>query len=290
MILPNGEMEVAEDNGGVMRDALVEFWDSFFEQCCLRRVCNCFHSLFRMEVAELLPVSIAKSFMACCIYGMDIFSTTKESLIPEYLSFLPCSEAGILKASLEGHFEEEDVIDVLIVHECRVLPTKETLKRLIGEIAHKEMVQQPMYVKGAWFDKMTLLGFSLGETSLDSLYDSLRPNNRKVMKMLSFPDDMSLQQKSTSEFLRKYVRELEKDDLSQFLRFCTGANLCITDGYGHQKPIYIRFTTLSGLARRPVAHTCGQVLELPGQYDNFLDFRKDFNTILESGVWVMDFV
>lgn len=32
MLRENGTPEVAEDNGGVMRDSLTEFWDTFYLQ------------------------------------------------------------------------------------------------------------------------------------------------------------------------------------------------------------------------------------------------------------------
>lgn len=38
MIMPNGEMEVAEDAGGVTRDVLTEFWTSFYTECTLGNV------------------------------------------------------------------------------------------------------------------------------------------------------------------------------------------------------------------------------------------------------------
>ena len=33
MVMPNGEVEAGEDNGGILRDALSEFWDSFCQSC-----------------------------------------------------------------------------------------------------------------------------------------------------------------------------------------------------------------------------------------------------------------
>ena len=35
MVMRNGNVEVAEDGGGVTRDTLSEFWTSFFDQCTL---------------------------------------------------------------------------------------------------------------------------------------------------------------------------------------------------------------------------------------------------------------
>lgn len=36
-VLPNGEREIAEDSGGVLRDLLTEYWTSFYELCTLGR-------------------------------------------------------------------------------------------------------------------------------------------------------------------------------------------------------------------------------------------------------------
>jgi len=46
----------------------------------------------------------------------------------------------------------------------------------------------------------------------------------------------------------------------------------------------------SDFQRRPIAHTCGCVLELPDTYTEFTDLRKDFTEILKSGIWIMDIV
>jgi hypothetical protein len=35
MVLPNGQVEAAEDNGGVLRDCLVECWTDFYENCTM---------------------------------------------------------------------------------------------------------------------------------------------------------------------------------------------------------------------------------------------------------------
>ena len=35
VILPDGKLEKAVDDGGVLRDVLSEFWKDFYEQCTL---------------------------------------------------------------------------------------------------------------------------------------------------------------------------------------------------------------------------------------------------------------
>ncbi len=53
----------------------------------------------------------------------------------------------------------------------------------------------------------------------------------------------------------RFVREMESDLLCNLLRFCTGSGILLMDGEGHYKTISIRFTKITVLARRPVAHT-----------------------------------
>ena len=64
-----------------------------------------------------------------------------------------------------------------------------------------------------------------------------------------------------------------------------GSSLLIRDR------IAVRFVgSTSEFTRRPVAHTCGCVLELPNSYQSFIEFRSEFTSILESNVWIMDVV
>jgi hypothetical protein len=67
--------------------------------------------------------------------------------------------------------------------------------------------------------------------------------------------------------------------------FCSGSDLLVV------RQITVNFVSIaSEFARVPVAHTCGCVLDLPTTYANFMEFRKEFCSILESGVWIMDIV
>lgn len=49
-------------------------------------------------------------------------------------------------------------------------------------------------------------------------------------------------------------------------------------------------TPSSDFTRRPVAHTCGCVLELPNTYTSYVDLRNYFNVVLKSDVWSMDII
>lgn len=52
----------------------------------------------------------------------------------------------------------------------------------------------------------------------------------------------------------------------------------------------VQFNMLSGIARRPIAHTCSNMLELPATYGSYPEFVKEFQQVLsdETYSWIMD--
>ena len=86
-----------------------------------------------------------------------------------------------------------------------------------------------------------------------------------------------------AQHLKKCVRELTKEKLGSFLRFCTGSDLLVSG------VIKVEFTVQTTFTR-PIGRTCGMLLELSDSYDHFPDFRIECNSILESNIWVIDIV
>ena len=91
--------------------------------------------------------------------------------------------------------------------------------------------------------------------------------------------------KNLLEFFRKRIGLDIKHNVS-FLWGFSGSDLVVID------KIKVRFTTVErSIERRPIAHTCGNVLEIPvgeNGYDNFLLLRSEFDSILKSGYLDMD--
>jgi len=294
IVRTNGTVEVAEDAGGVTRDAISEFWSSFYDQCtlgtevkvpCLR------HDFgegdwtavgkilrFGWKIHGYFPISLARPFMEQCIQG-KVLSPLNET----FYRYIPPTEADTLKSAMTN-FEEvdyEELIDVMTVHESRNVPTKVTLPLMIEEIAHKELVQSPMFVCDCF---SPVIKNMISSVELDSVYEKLNPTAKGLAGVFSFPENMTVDEATVSNYLKRFVKELLPDKLRRFTRFCTGSDLLIS----HK--ITISFVNVTGLARRPVAHTCSCMLELPKQFDSYIQFRSEFNAILESNYWEMDFI
>lgn len=84
-------------------------------------------------------------------------------------------------------------------------------------------------------------------------------------------------------YLRQYIGSMDGDELRRFLRFVTGSTICMS------KKITITFNNNTGIARRPIAHTCDPSLELSSSYDTYLEFVHEIHTyLLDESSWIMD--
>lgn len=67
---------------------------------------------------------------------------------------------------------------------------------------------------------------------------------------------------------------MQNEEVRRLLRFTTGSAVLIAE------KINISYNSLTGLSRRPIAHTCACILELPSTYASHLEFEQEFTAIL----------
>ena len=160
--------------------------------------------------------------------------------------------------------------------------TDYNLYSVLLEVAHKELVQMPMFIIDSF--RPFLQGLNLSKSDLDMLYTNLTPNTKSVLDCLSFAENLNETESKVSTFFRRFIRDSSLELLHSLLRFCTGSDLVL------EKKIIVTFNDLLGFERRPVAHTCGCVLELPRSYESYGAFKSEMQAVLWSDVWVMDIV
>lgn len=86
MVLPNGVTEKGEDTGGVLSDALSEYWETFFMKCTAGNILKVPMTRHNMKdewenVAKVMvvgynmvkyfPIVLAKPFLSYCL-GLEI--------------------------------------------------------------------------------------------------------------------------------------------------------------------------------------------------------------------------
>lgn len=203
---------------------------------------------------QVFPVQLAKPFMQQCLFGNV---AQKCDLVAPFIQHLPRMDQTVLSEALNDFKADDDeLLDLFERLKVKQIATKDNIRRILEEVAHRELVQAPMFVCDSWYNILCQL--SINYEQLDHMYENLEPTNRKVLKALTFPDQLSKPEMELWDYVNGFVRELELEMLKLFLRFCTESNMMVKD------KIYVRFTAteLGDNVRSPTSHRCGCVLEI----------------------------
>lgn len=301
MLKEDGTPEAAEDNGGVMRDSLTEFWDTFYLQYTegntykvpvlrhdmtdvqWKSVASVIRMGFYQE--KVFPIKLAPSFMQQAIFG----ACAESDLIDSFLKYVSAMDRSVIESALKDFetVDKDEIYDALEQYDVKKAINAENIERIVREVAHKELVQKPMFIADCFYK--VLNATILVQEDMSVLYSTLEPTPKKVLNSIKFPEQMSSEEKTLSQYLKKLVREMDDpQNLQLFLRFCTGSDIMT------KSDIQIRFTSsnVSSNVRCPSSHTCGCVLEILRSYsqDPYVLFKSDFLSLLRNRYWQMDFV
>ena len=294
--LPNGKLEEGEGSG-VLRDCLSEFWGEFYSKCTLGTEVKTPYLSHEYQVHEwqaiarilvmgwttvrYFPLLLPLPFLEEALYGQSY-----SSLTDSFLQYVSKEERKIIELALESFesVDKDDLMDVLDAHDCHYLASEDTVAGLISQLAHKTLIQTPMFVIECWRPILKTLADTLYPQRLVEIVEERVPTPKRVKELLKFPEQMTALQNTVARHLKRYIGESDSSALKSFLRFCTGADIL----FGHH--ISVQFIEMSAFQCRPQAHTCGCYLMLPINYQNYPDLRNDFDLVLRSSIWVMDIV
>ena len=212
-----------------------------------------------------------------------------EILLDSFLAYVSRDERELLSTALKEEDlpdeQHDELIEFLDRFNGRRIPEKGGWRAIVLELDYKELVQRSKFVIDCW--KIPIrsgLGNMppfLSFESVISLYESSKPAVKRVLNLIKAEPE-SNSQRDVFSYLKRFVRGMDDEKLVNFLRFCTGASMiCV-------KELRVSFVNLDGLARRPVAHTCGCVFELTVTYESFPQFREEMNNVLNSRYWDID--
>lgn len=140
---------------------------------------------------------------------------------------------------------------------CKFLPRPDQVKSIILEVAHKEIIQCPLYITDSWSSPLSVMRKADFPNihQVEKLFEEAKPTNKKVLGLISANCINSAEREAVSYFQR-YIRGVDREKLTKFLRFCTGSTMsCV-------QKITLMFTHLDGFQRRLVGHTCGAVFRV----------------------------
>ena len=234
MLKEDGSSELAEDNGGVMQDALTEFWDTFYLQYTVGnnfKVPWIRHDMSEshwQSVAMVLVMGFKQEgiFPIKLAHGICSFGRTTNPLQP-FLQYVAEMDRNVIEEALKEweSVDGDDLLEFFDRYEAKKMATKENLEEIVREIGHKEMVQKPSFVAQKWCDALALL--NLDANKLSRVYLKLQPTAKKVLKILIVPENMNIEENTLSNHLKRLIREFNPEVLGLFLRFCTGSDMMV---------------------------------------------------------------
>lgn len=299
MVLPNGSSEIGEDFGGIIRDALSEFWATFYEKCTIGTSVKVpyirhdfgpeeWRAIARIwlkgyETERYVPVRLAPSFLKSCFSQ----SLDKEEVLNDFLEYTSEIDKDLFKKALStfDEVDEEELLEAIATYDSKWLPTKENITTLLSDIAHKEIIQRPAFVAKCFEEQFIANKKTVSYLSISEISEKIKPTVKNCLAKIKLfnETDFTTQEKQVFDYLKKYIKEASENIRMSLFRFSTGSDLPIQD-------IKVSFISTSGISRVPVARTCSCILELPNNYENFVIFRNEFNNVLSSNIWVMDII
>ena len=304
--------EKGVDEGGVQRDMFSSFWEKAYSLLFegATTLIPMVHPQIDLSVYSILGRILSHGYLATGILPDRVALPTliqsllgpgvtisQDILMEAFIDYISVTERSTLKTALNGGYDFafpspvlNVVMNILSRFGCRQIPKPSNLVTLIEQVVRYEFCIKPAAAIALLHSGIPLNHATFWATKtasdIQSLHHRLTATPSKVISKLDLSEASNPSEERVCGYLMTMIGNMQPLELRLFLRFITGASVCIAP------KIEITFNSLSGLARRPIAHTCDFNLELSTAYTNYDDFYGDLKSILtstgEEFSWRMD--
>ena len=94
-----------------------------------------------------------------------------------------------MEASSHKDFTDEDFMDFLEAHDVKSVVSRNNWQKVLHEIAHKELIQEPAYVSECW-RRILPRHLQVPCGGIGELITSLIPKPKRVIACLAFQEDI----------------------------------------------------------------------------------------------------
>ena len=300
--------ERAIDTGGVCRDLYSCFWEHAYvkhfdgDKLLIPAVhANSQISVFPILgtilvhgffACNFLPVRLAFPIIAAVLCDTDVY-IPDWILSESFIDFLSEHDGTILHDAIQykgtpdfPNDQKSKVISILSKFECSEIPTPFNLKALLISVAKYLFLVKPLGLLYAMRSGVPKIYNGFWEeftvAEMFNFYRFLNATPSSVIKLIQEPELTNAGENRVYNYLLSLIGNMKQNELRLLLRFITGSAVLL------DKPIKVSFNSLSGLARRPISHTCNCMLELSISYSSYPDFENEFLSILHNELsWEM---
>lgn len=161
------------------------------------------------------------------------------------------------------------------------IPRAGNIRQLMLTIARQQLIDLPAPLVddmklGIPSIHVDLFWSQLTLPAIEYIFVQQLPTPARVSDIIVPQDDhLRQEQLNVLYYLQQFVMSLDADDLAAFLHFVTGSTVM-------PDTLWVSFNTHSGELRRPMAHTCSNLLELSCTYASVQELTREFMAILRN--------
>lgn len=300
------------DTGGLLKDMFSSFWiEAFKKYFTGENVFVPFLPISRQHEANKIypllgrilshsaallnnvPVCLCRSTLLTITHSPT--KAEDECVLQDFLNFVTGSERRILVKALKNYqslndSDREEVRFIFGRFGMGAILREENIISMMVNLARQELCTKPLFLctlikSGIPKNHQQAFWDNLSTAEVNELYKALLPTNNGVLSLLQTEDDLRPEEDVVFYYLRDFVRGLGNEDLMLFLRFVTGQDLM------PKGQIRVMFSRMEGISRRPIAHTCSNLLELSLCYETIQEFSREFKAVLRDPTsYTMDII
>ena len=179
--------------------------------------------------------------------------------------------------------ERDQLMSIYGMYGMTTNPRRTTIRKQIISMARNELLFKPapfieLMKTGLPMLHVELFWAMLSQPAIDTWFAQQLSTPDKVCSVIMLHDTVTAPRQGQLDclyYLQQFVSKLDIDDLSAFLQFVTGSTVM-------PESIKVMFVSATGLQRRPIAHTCSNVLELPDAYTSEMDLKREFRAVITN--------
>jgi len=240
-----------------------------------------------VAVTREFPLPICRAAIIGMIY--DTTEVAEETILNDFMMFLDEIDRELVRQALQN-FESltsEQTNALMTIFErfdYGAVIKAETFMSNVTLMARNVVCIRPRPLlekmrSGLPEEHLTHFWSRFHLNTLDVMFRALKPTPERVISRLRTTKehrDLSRDERRVLGFLKDFIKEMTDLEVESFLHFLTGSKST------PREKIMIEFTRTSGLQRRPIAHTCSNLMELPATYNSYGVFKTEFKNLLAS--------
>ena len=293
--------EQGDDLGGLTKDLFTNFWTEAFLRYFkgesamvphlplhqLRKIKGHLTPLGRIlthtvAMCKFIPSRMSRSFLLSLIY--DTEAVSDEIALQDFLLYLTAPERMLVhkarsQFSKLTETEFNNLLTMYSVYGLLERPKAAEIDEQLKTMARNELIDRPaplisLIRKGIPETHKNIFWSCLTLPLVDYIFEAQRPTPQKLLEVVKTDTDVLRPEEEKVLYLfHQFILSLDQHDLDAFLLFVTASTIM-------PNKLLLTFNKLEGLARRPIAHTCTNNLELSITYTSIQELKRELRYIL----------